>query len=210
MTDVKIKITELTPYTPVLGTDLIPIVADPSGTPVTKRSTVDAVLNTRLNYSIVAAGNFALGTGTSAQSAFNTTGDVFTLVGSTTYLFEGMYFITKSGTTCTTGMGFALAGGATVTSIHYVALAQNVVVNTTGATHGSVWVNQVSATVVNATATTDVYIKFSGIIRMNTGGTVTPQIIFSAAPTSPVMVADSYISFTPIGTNVENNKGAVA
>jgi hypothetical protein len=45
---------------------------------------------------------------------------------------------------------------------------------------------------------------------MNAGGTVTPQINFSAAPTTPVMKADSYIKFTPIGTNVENAKGVVA
>jgi len=68
----------------------------------------------------------------------------------------------------------------------------------------------VAATVINATASTDVAIKFKGIIRMNAGGTLTPQIIFSAAPTSPVMVADSFIKFTKIGTNVEDTIGAVA
>jgi hypothetical protein len=209
MTDTLIKITELTELTPAVMTDILPIVSDPTGTPLTKKITVKELLEVPVLYSIVPAANFSLGTGTSVQSAFPTTGDVFTLEASTSYMFEGQYYITKSGTTCTTGMAFALSG-ATITSMKYVAQAQNVAVNTTGATVASTWVNQVAATVVNATATTDVVINFKGIIRMNAGGTVTPQIIFSAAPTSPVMVADSFIKFTKIGTSTENTVGAVA
>jgi hypothetical protein len=185
-----VKITELTVITPVLETDVL--------------------LDTRLNYSIVPAGGFALGTGTSVQSAFPTAGDVFTLAALTTYEFEGMYLITKSGTTCTVGLALALAGGASITSILYNAIAQSVAANTTGTTQDSAYITQVAATVINATSSTNVWIKFKGIIRMNAGGTVTPQIIFSAAPTTPVMAADSWIKFTPIGTNTENIKGVVA
>jgi hypothetical protein len=205
-----VKITELTVITPVEETDILPVVSDPSGTPVTKKTTVKTLLDTRLNYSIVPAGGFSLGTGTSVQSAFPTAGDVFTLEALTTYEFEGMYLITKSGTTCTIGLAFALAGGATITSILYNAIAQSVAANTTGTTQDSAYVTQVAATVINATSSTNVWIKFKGLIRMNAGGTVTPQIIFSAAPTTPVMAADSYIKFTPIGTNTENTKGVVA
>jgi hypothetical protein len=135
---------------------------------------------------------------------------VFTLEASTSYFFEGQYMIDKSGTTCTTGLAFDVAGGGSITSILYTAFAQNVAKNTTGATVASTWIDTVSATVVNATATTAVYIKFSGIIRMNATGTVTPQIIFSAAPTSPVMLANSYIKFEKCGTNTENTLGSVA
>lgn len=205
-----VKFTELSATTTPVVTDILPIVVDPSGTPVTKKVTVATLLNTRKLFSIVPAATFVLGTGTSVQSAFPTTGDVFTLEAATSYFFEGQYLIDKSGTTCTTGMAFALAGGASITSIMYTAIAQNVAKNTTGATLGSTWIDTVSATVVNATATSAVSIKFSGIIRMNAAGTVTPQIIFSAAPTSPVMLANSYIYFEKIGTNVENTLGSVA
>lgn len=205
-----VKITALTETTAPAETDIFPIVVDPAGTPITKKVTAKSLLNRRILFSIVPAANFTLTAGSSAQNALPTTGDVFTLEGSSTYEMEGMYLITKSGTTCTTAMSFALAGGASITSMKYIAQAQNVAVNTTGATHGSAWVNQVAATVINATATTDLYIKFKGLVRMNAGGTVTPQITFSATPTSPVMVADSYIKFTRIGTNTENTLGAVA
>jgi len=206
MTDV--KITELSEATIIEETDILPIVLDPAGTPVTDKITVKTLLDERLNYSIVGS-DFSLTASTGVQSAFPTTGDVFTLVASTTYLFEGIYYITKSGTTCTTALAFALGGGASITSIKYHVLAQNVVKNTTGATVASAWVDQVASTVINATSTTDVVIKFSGIIRMNAGGTVTPQINFSATPTTPVMTADSFIKFTPIGTT-NNILGSVA
>lgn len=218
MADTLIKVTELTNKTSALDTDILPIVEDPAGTPVTKKIAVSNLLSGRIfpggtasvGYSIVPAATFALGTGTAVQSAFPTTGDVLTLAASTTYKFEGYYRITKSGTTCTVGMAFALAGGASVTSIDYWTLAQSAAVNTTGTAQDTCSVNQVAATVVTATASTAVWIKFAGLIRMNAGGTVTPQIIFSAAPTSPVMTANSYIMFTPIGTNTQDVLGPVA
>lgn len=203
-----VKITELTNLTPVLETDLLPVVSDPAGTPITKKMTVKTLLDTRLNFSIVGS-DFSLTAGTGVQSAFPTTGDIFTLVANTTYEFEGIYYITKSGTTCTTALAFLLAGGASITSIRYHVLAQNVAVNTTGATLAGTYVDQVASTVVNATASGEVAIKFEGLIRMNAGGTVTPQVNFSAAPTTPVMKANSYIKFTPIATT-NNTQGAVA
>jgi hypothetical protein len=203
-----VKITEYTELTAPAEEDLLEIVDDPSGTPISKKVKVKSILDTRLNYSIVGS-DFSLTAATGVQSAFPTTGDVFTLEAGTTYEFEGSYFIDKSGTTCTTAMAFALAGGASITSITYQAITQNVAVNTTGATLGAAWVNQVASTVINATATTALYITFKGLIRMNAGGTVTPQINFSAVPTTPLMKANSRISFTKIGTT-NNVLGAVA
>lgn len=204
------KISQLTEATETSIDDLLVIVDDPAGTPVTKKITEKSLYNSRKLMSIVPAATFSLGTGTSVQSAFPTTGDVFTLEGSTTYEIEGYYRITKSGTTCTVGMAFALGGGASVTSIDYCVISQSAAVNTVGQTQDTTSVNQVAATVVTTTATTAVWMKFSGLIRMNAGGTVTPQIIFSASPTSPVMTANSYIKFTKIGTNTEDTIGSVA
>lgn len=209
MTDL-VKVTELSALTTIAETDVLPFVSDPGGTPVTKKITSSNLQNARQLISIVPAATFVLTAGSSAQNAFPTTGDVITLAGSSSYWFEGAYFIDKSGTTCTTALSFALAGGASITSIMYTVLAQNVAKNTTGATLGSAWIDTVSATVVNATATTAAYIKFSGIIRMNAGGTVTPQITFSATPTSPIMLANSYIRFTYMGTNTTQTVGSVA
>lgn len=205
-----VKITELTENTSPAETDILPIVINPGSTPVTRKATLKTLLDKRLNYSIVPSSDFSLSAASGVQSAFPTTGDVFTLAAATTYEFEGQYRITKSGTTCTNALAFALGGGASITSMLYTVISQLASVNTAGTAQESAYVNKVASTVVTGTSTGDVIIRFSGIIRMNAGGTVTPQINFSAAPTTPVMKADSYIMFTPIGTNVENTKGIVA
>lgn len=200
------KITELTVVVPV-ETDVIPVVSDPAGTPITKKTTIKSILEQRINYSLVAS-DFSLTAGTGAQAAFPTTGDVFTLVANTTYEVEGVYYISKSGTTCTTSLLFPLTT-AVSTFIGLNVMAFNSAANTTTATLAGTWINQLTATVINATASGEVAIKFKGLLRITTGGTVTPQIQFSAAPTSPLMKAGSYIKFTPIGTT-QNVQGAFA
>lgn len=166
-------------------------------------------------FSIVPAGDFTLSAASGVQSAFPTTGDVWTLAGSTTYEFWGQYHITTGTTSHTTAMAFALAGGASVTSIGYWAAAANGQDNTySGAVStGNTWVSQVASTVVTGAVTTGAghFIYFRGLIRMNAGGTVTPQIAFSANPTGTnLMKASSYICFMPLGTNTANILGNVA
>lgn len=201
-----VKITEYTELTDIQESDIFEVVDDPGGTPISKKATLKTMLDKRLNFSIVGS-DFSLSAATGVQSAFPTTGDVFTLVAGTTYEFEGIYYITKSGTTCTTALAFLLAGGASITSINYQVLAHNSAVNTTTPTLAGTWVNQVASTVINATAVGDVAIKFKGLIRANLAGTLTPQVNFSAAPTTPTMKANSYIKFTPIGTT-NNTQGS--
>lgn len=200
------KITELTVVVPV-ETDIVPVVSDPGGTPITKKATIKSILEQRINYSLCGT-DFSLTAGTGAQAAFPTTGDVFTLSANTTYEVEGIYYISKSGTTCTTSLLFPLTT-AVATFVGLNVTAFNSAANTTTATLAGTWVTQTTATVINATATGEVAIKFKGLMRITTGGTVTPQIQFSAAPTAPLMKAGSYIKFTPIGTT-QNVQGAFA
>lgn len=166
-------------------------------------------VNVSTMYSIVSASTFTLSTATGVQSCFESTGDVWTLNASTTYLVEGYYAINKSGTACTIAIAFALAGGASITSMDLAVFAGNIsAVNTiSGGGALQTEVTQIASTVVTASTSTTMFIRFSGLIRMNGGGTVTPQINFSASPTSPVMRANSYIMFTPMGTNVQNVQG---
>lgn len=161
-------------------------------------------------FAIVAAGDFNLLTTSGVQSAFSTTNDVWTLAAGTTYIMEGLYLITHSTTTCTTAMAFALGGGASVTAINYFVQAPILAANTTATATNVTWVSQVATTVVTATSTVGWAIAFKGLIQMNLGGTVTPQVNWSANTTAPVMKANSYIMFTPIGTNTVTAVGNVA
>lgn len=161
-------------------------------------------------FAIVEAGDFALLTTSGVQSAFPTTKDVWTLQATTSYFFEGIYYITHTTTTCTAAMAFAAAGGLTITSMAYHVTSVINAANGAPAAPVDTWVNQLASTVVSATSTVGWAIKFQGIIRINVAGTLTPQINWSANTTAPVMKADSWISFTPLGTNTTVQLGNVA
>lgn len=152
---------------------------------------------------------FNLQAATGVQSAFDTGMDVWTLAGSTTYRFRGMYSIPKSGNTCTIALAFALGGGASIDSIKYVVSSHGAAVNVTSTTSNKTEIAQVATTVVTATTIARQVIEFEGTIRMNAGGTVTPQIDFSAIPTSPSMGINSYIEFERIGLNTVTQVGNV-
>jgi len=161
-------------------------------------------------FSIVPAGDFALGTGAALQSAFPTTGDVWTLAASTSYFLEGLYYISKTGTSTVVSMGFAAAGGLTITSMLYYAIGGNFTINATNSTTGSTLGNQLAEVTVVPAGGADAWIRFNGIIRVNAGGTLTPQIAFpTAAPTSPLMKVNSWISLAPFGTNTATLLGNV-
>lgn len=160
----------------------------------------------------VVLSDFTLSAALGVQTAFPSTQDVWTLAGSTTYEVEGHYFMTTGTTTTkTTAIAFALAGGATVTTINLHVLGSNNTANTAATAQGSLPMTQVASTVVTATATTaGVDIFFKGIIITNARGTWTPQINFSANPGGTnLMKAGSYISFTKVGTSSNATSGNV-
>ena len=162
-------------------------------------------------FAIVPAGGFALSTAAGVQSCFPAATDVWTLAANTSYFFEGTYYITKSTNAVTTALAFALGGGASITSIAYDVISHAAAVNTTATANNSTYVTQVASTVVTISTAAATLIRFRGIIRMNAGGTVTPQINFSAtAAGSPTMAANSWIRFAPIGTDTVASVGNVA
>ena len=175
------------------------------GSPV---ASAPGVIPTRM-FSIVPAATFVLQTAAGVQSAFPTTGDVWTLAATTTYEVEGLYYWTRGGSdNVTTAMAFAFSSAPT--SLLYFADGASAAINTTGTAQSSVLINTAATTVVLATSTaTAQYVRFKGIIRTNGATTVTPQIDFSGTVTTPVMAADSYVTFTPLGTNTENILGNV-
>ena len=161
-------------------------------------------------YSIVPAGSFTLLTTAGVQAAFPTTGDVWNLAASTAYFFDGQYSIAHSTTACTVAMAFLAAGSLTITSIGYTVQSAAAANNTTVTASNMTYVNQLASTVVTISSTANFLITFQGIIRVNVGGTLTPQVNWSTATTAAVMAVDSFIRFTPIGTNTNNILGNVS
>jgi len=155
--------------------------------------------------------DFTLSAASGVQTCFPSTADVWTLSASTAYEIEGHYFMTTGTTSKTTGIAFALGGGASVTLINISVIGANVVANATATAQGMASMQQVASTVVTAASTTaGVDIYFKGRIYMNAGGTVTPQINFSANPGGTnLMKAGSFIQFVKLGTNTFHTQGSV-
>jgi len=161
-------------------------------------------------FAIVEAGDFALATTSGVQSAFPATKDVWTLAASTAYWVEGQYRITHSTTACTVAIAFAAAGGLSITSMGLSTQSAVMADNGTATASNMSYVTQLASTVVTISSTANFLITFQGIIRVNAGGTITPQVNWSANTTSPVMKVNSYIKFTPYGSDTANQIGNVA
>lgn len=153
---------------------------------------------------------FAVPNNASAFPLFPTTEDAFNVVGSTSYFFEGMFEITGMGaTTRTTGTLFG--GTATLTSIKYYAIIQTGAANALGTTQSTKSCAAATSQVLNATAATAAeQVYYSGIVRINAGGTFIPQMIHSADPTGTILLSvNNWFRMTPIGTNTVIKSGLI-
>lgn len=145
--------------------------------------------------------DFTLSAASGAQNCLTAANDTVTLAGSTSYWMQGQYIMNTGATTHTTAIGFG--GTATVTSFEYLAMLWSAAANTIATTQSTTHVSGVASKVLNATSTAVwTLIKFQGFVRINGGGTLIPQINFSANPTGTnLMKVGSYIMFTPMGSN---------
>lgn len=147
--------------------------------------------------------NNTLTNNSSAQNVFSSPSAI-SLNASTTYMFEAVYYITRSaGTTShTLSTLFALSG--TLSSITYTAETTSTTGNTLGAV-SRIYGTGATATVVtaaNTSATENITVVLRGVIKTNSAGTLTPQIQYSAAPGgAPTVLANSYIRLIPIGSS---------
>lgn len=207
------KITALTANTLPVKSDIFPMVDDPGGTPATQKMTFTSLFQNS-NWAVPAMEfaapqtDFTLSAAAGVQSAFPAANNLLTVTASTTYFFDGQYLLNTGATTHTTALAFALAGGATVTSFEYTAdawvgTANALVMTSTATTHWFAHVSGVASKILTATNTAVwTIITFQGVARINAGGTIEPQINFSANPTGTnLMKVGSYIRFFPVGSN---------
>ena len=153
--------------------------------------------------SVYLAADFTLSAASGVQACLTAVNDTLTIAAATTYEFEGQYILNTGATTHTTAMAFLLAGGATVSSFEYTTILWSAAANTISTAASFTHVSGVASKVLNATSTA-VYttIKFKGVMRTTLGGTITPQIAFSANPTGTnLMKKGSFVKFTPIGSD---------
>lgn len=154
---------------------------------------------------IALTANYTGADSASAQKVFDaTTNGAVTLAASTTYMMEGVYYITRSAGTTSHTLSTLFALGGTLTSIAYTAETTSTTGNALGAV-SRIYGTLASATVVTAastSATENITVTIRGIVRTNAAGTFVPQIQYSAAPGGdPTILANSFFKLTPIGNN---------
>ena len=163
------------------------------------------VLNT--SHLIVLASNNTISDTTTAQAVFNvgTAGaGAITLPGSTSYIMEAVYYITRAVGTNSHTLSTLFALGGSLTSIAYVAETTSTTGNVLGAVsriYGTA-ATALAVTAASVSATENITVTIRGIVRTNTGGTFTPQIKYDVAPGgAPTVLANSWFRLTPIGNN---------
>ena len=168
-------------------------------------------------YLVALASNYTGNDLSSAQKVFNVPTDgAIAVLANTTYMIEGLYIIAPSA-----GLNFnaeslqtlfALGGGATLTSIRYVADASTGLANASTAIKRTQVASAGAVTVTDAApggAATNFVVQIRGIIRTNTAGTLTPQFQFTGTPGSdPVVQANSFFRLVPVGAGSTTTIGA--
>lgn len=186
------------------------LISAPSATALAIRSQIPAGTGVTPTIQIICpSAAYTLTNQIATQKVFDLPQDTITLQAATTYMFEGQYLLTTGTTTHITSMSFVLTT-ATMTNCSWT--------STTGmptalnaATSGSFHAifNSVAGGNVNTTsASANTMITFKGIMRVDVGGTMVPNIAFSAQPggTNTVLIG-SYLKFYPIGANTINSVG---
>ena len=156
-----------------------------------------------LQFSILQSdGTLSAASGVQTWAGTNKTAqDAFTVTANSTYRVRGQWLVNTGTTTHTTAIAFALSG-ATVTDFQCLTTLWSAAANTI-ATPQCTHMSGVASKVISATSTA-VYtiISLEGIMVIGTGGTVTPQVNFSANPTGTnLMKRGSWTSFEKLGSD---------
>lgn len=151
--------------------------------------------------------------GNSAQPLLASGQSSFTSPGSSSYEFEGLFFITRAAGSSSHTTSILFGGTATISAILYVIESTT----TTGApgatTNSQMLVSNVATATVCATTSTstteNIVVKIKGVMSITTGGTIIPQFQYSAAPGgAPTIKAGSYIKLLPLGADDATTFGA--
>jgi hypothetical protein len=166
-------------------------------------------------YLVTLASNYTGNDNASAQKVFNVPTDgAVAILANTTYMIEGLYIIAPAINFNAESLQtlFALSGGATLTSIRYVADVSTGLANASTAIKRTQIATAGAVTVTDAApggAATNFTVQIRGIIRTNTAGTLTPQFQFTGTPGSaPVVQANSFFRLVPVGSGSTTTIGA--
>ena len=147
----------------------------------------------------------------SAQKVFNSpTNGAITLDAATTYMMEGVYYITRGLGSNSHTLGVLFALGGSLTSITYTADTTSTATYALGAVSRfyNTTASLLTVTAASTDTTENITVTIKGIVRTNAAGTFTPQIQYSSAPGgAPTILKNSYFKMTPVGTSTVASVG---
>jgi len=154
---------------------------------------------------------YTLTSTTAIQKLFNaTTNGALTVNGSTTYFFECQFLLTSmSATSGNAKFDILGAGTATLNSSSFAAVGlDNTTTSTAAAAGASFTTTNVSTGNTTAAGTgTGMFVRVTGIMRVNVGGTIIPSVGLTTAAAAVVGV-NSFIRLTPVGSNTATSGGS--
>lgn len=144
---------------------------------------------------------------TAAQAIFNSPANgAVTVAGSTMYQFECIFNLSSMSAT-SGGFGFAIGGTATLTSQMWFASARKVSNLSTSLSSGDDSLNTAANTLIaSANTTTLGWAVIKGMLRVNAGGTIIPQVSLGIAAAAVVGI-NSFFRIWPVGTNTQVSLG---
>jgi hypothetical protein len=154
---------------------------------------------------IALANDYVANDSGAAQKVFNSpTNGAITLDATTTYRFEGVYYISRALGSNSHTLSTLFAIGGTLTSITYAADTTSTASNILG-TVSRIYGTAATAVVVTAASSAtneQITVVIKGMVRTNAAGTFTPQIQYSSAPGgAPTILKNSYFRMIPVGTS---------
>lgn len=141
---------------------------------------------------------------TSAQAIFPASIDTLTVEANVLYFFEAIIYLGTGATSHTTAFG--LGGTATFNSVMYFSELVSAAATTVATTCSYLEVLAATATVLNAASTAvTTKIMLKGHFYVSTGGTIIPQVTFSAGPTGTCQTnIGSFFRCFPVGVAVSS------
>jgi hypothetical protein len=146
-----------------------------------------------------------------AQQVFNsTTSGAIALSATKTYLFDAVYYITRSAGATSRTLSVLFNTSNALSGISYIAETTSTASNILG-TVSRIYGTATTATVVTAASTDtnqNITVVLRGMIRTSTATTFTPQIQFSAiAGGAPSVLSGSYFRLVSLGTSSVTSVG---
>lgn len=149
---------------------------------------------------------FTLVSQTAAQKMFNAPANGrLTVGGSRTYHFESQFDLTAMSATSGT-FGWSLGGTATFTTVRWQSEANKATLATASASQSTMNVTAANVALSAATTNTIGWAYIRGIVRVNAGGTIIPQVSLGIAAAAVVSLG-SWFRIWPLGSSSVQSVG---